>query len=61
MGKLAPRGRRTFEEYYKREEPGRRELAEEEGCSMNALRIRVHRLRAGLEACVDECVERGGG
>jgi len=59
--KLAPRGRRTFEEYYHRDEPGRRELAEEEGCSVNALRIRVHRLRAGLEACVEECVERKGG
>lgn len=61
MEKLAPRGRRTFEEYYYRDEPGRKILAEEEDCSVNALRIRVHRLRAGLEACVYACVERRGG
>jgi DNA-directed RNA polymerase specialized sigma24 family protein len=60
MEQLPPRGRRTFEEYFYRDDAGRVELADEEGCSINALRIRVHRLRAGLEACVEECVKRRG-
>src|SRR5262245_60047613 len=33
-----------------------RELAVELGVSVNALRIRAHRLRSGLEKCVMECL-----
>jgi len=58
--RLPPRKRRIFEEYFYRDEAGREELADEEGCSMNALRIRVHRVRVELEACVEECVKRKG-
>jgi DNA-directed RNA polymerase specialized sigma24 family protein len=36
---------------------GRREIAERLGVGLNALRIRVHRLRGVLEACVRACVD----
>lgn len=36
----------------------RRELAARFGVSSTALRIRVHRLRVGLQACVEECLTR---
>ncbi len=38
----------------------RRSLAEDLGISVNALRIRAHRLRARLEDCVRECLARCG-
>jgi DNA-directed RNA polymerase specialized sigma24 family protein len=38
----------------------RRLLAERHGLPMNALRIRVHRLRTTLEACVRQCMQRSG-
>ena len=34
----------------------RQQLALELGLSVNALRIRAHRIRAGLEKCVTECI-----
>jgi DNA-directed RNA polymerase specialized sigma24 family protein len=40
---------------------GRRELARRLGIGLNALRIRVFRLRAVLETCVKACVSRPGG
>jgi RNA polymerase sigma-70 factor (ECF subfamily) len=36
----------------------RRELAREGGMPLNALRIRVHRLREAMEACVSACLAR---
>ncbi|HWS88703.1 MAG TPA: hypothetical protein VN282_17145 [Pyrinomonadaceae bacterium] len=36
----------------------RKRLASRLGIPLNALRIRAHRIRAGLEACVRECVGR---
>jgi DNA-directed RNA polymerase specialized sigma24 family protein len=38
----------------------RRQMAARLGIEMNALRIRVHRIRARLELCVKECVYRRG-
>jgi DNA-directed RNA polymerase specialized sigma24 family protein len=38
----------------------RRSLASRMGIGVNALRIRLHRLRGRLESCVRTCVERGG-
>jgi hypothetical protein len=34
----------------------RQKLADEAGIPMNALRIRVHRLRRKLESCVQTCL-----
>jgi RNA polymerase sigma factor (sigma-70 family) len=36
----------------------RRQLAEELGIAINALRIRAHRIRKPLKKCVQECVHR---
>jgi DNA-directed RNA polymerase specialized sigma24 family protein len=36
----------------------RRQLAQEHGIPLNALRLRVHRIRGRLEACVRGCVAR---
>jgi DNA-directed RNA polymerase specialized sigma24 family protein len=33
-------------------------MAEELNVSVNALRVKAHRLRIGLEKCVSECIER---
>jgi len=57
---LAPESRRLVLSYY--EEAGqkkidsRKHLAEELGIDINALRIRVHRLRSRLEDCVRRCM-----
>jgi DNA-directed RNA polymerase specialized sigma24 family protein len=39
----------------------RARLAEERGIDLNALRVRVHRLRQELEACVARCLGKGSG
>lgn len=38
----------------------RKRLAEEEGLTLNGLRIRVHRIRQQLETCALECAKRAG-
>lgn len=38
----------------------RKQIAARMGVEMNALRIRVHRIRTRLEACVRECVAQKG-
>jgi len=50
--------------YFEGEKRGRIErrsaLAEELGISLNALRLKIHRLNGRLRDCVLQCVERGG-
>jgi RNA polymerase sigma factor (sigma-70 family) len=36
----------------------RREMAEELGIGQNTLRVRMHRLRATLETCIETCLEK---
>lgn len=64
MEKLSPHSSRMFEEYYSGEESdmteSRQRLAEQLGITANALRIRVHRVRDPLKACVKDCVDREG-
>ncbi|HEV2802780.1 MAG TPA: hypothetical protein VGW12_20075 [Pyrinomonadaceae bacterium] len=47
--------------YYQKEKQARiahrKELAQQEGITLNALRIRIHRLRAYLKECVRQCLE----
>jgi hypothetical protein len=50
--KLTPTGRELLLAYYARNTALRRKLAADEGISLNALRIRVHRLKAMLETYV---------
>ncbi len=60
--KLPPETRQLVISYYEEEKGAkignRRRLAEAMGIPMNALRIRVHRIRAKLEKCVTECLGR---
>ena len=63
---LTPESRELIVEYYREEKQAkiewRRRLAERLGLgSLNALRIRAHRIRAQLETCVRECVARREG
>jgi DNA-directed RNA polymerase specialized sigma24 family protein len=58
---LQPATREIVLEYYRGESGGakidrRRELAERHRIGLNALRIRLHRIRAGLFSCVQECM-----
>jgi DNA-directed RNA polymerase specialized sigma24 family protein len=61
MGELAPASRKLILDYYRDDKRAkidhRRELAEALGIAPNALRIRVHRIRAVLQHCVRGCVE----
>ena len=68
LGQLAPDQRDLVLRYHQgksdqgRSDPGennirnRQKLADEAGIPMNALRIRVHRLRRKLESCVHTCL-----
>jgi DNA-directed RNA polymerase specialized sigma24 family protein len=63
MDQLPPESKRLVLEYYQEEKRAkiqrRRKLAEELGIAVNALRIRAHRIRQQLQACVQVCVEQG--
>lgn len=58
---LAPRSRDLIVAYYQErgaaQQEARRALAGRLGLPLNALRIRAHRIRAVLKACVARCVE----
>jgi RNA polymerase sigma factor (sigma-70 family) len=60
LDKLPPQNRELIMTYYQ-EDKGkkielRRQLAEELGVPMNALRIRAHRIRKTLEECIQNCL-----
>lgn len=60
---LPPRNVELITRYHQAEEGGakikrRKELAEQLGIPLNALRIRAHRIRTELEACIGECLRR---
>ena len=63
MEKLLPRQRELILGYYQEEKRAkiehRRLLADTLGISWNALRIQVHRIRLGLQACVADCLKLG--
>jgi RNA polymerase sigma factor (sigma-70 family) len=62
MGQLSDEQRHWVLEYYKDEKRAkidhRKEMAERLGIAPNALRIRMHRIRASLQNCVGSCLER---
>jgi DNA-directed RNA polymerase specialized sigma24 family protein len=62
LGALDPHARETLLRYHPAGAASARErrrlLADELGVPMNALRIRVHRLRARLARCIEGCVAR---
>lgn len=60
MQQLTPNNRELVLQYYQQEKRAkidhRRNLAEQMGIALNALRIRAHRIRASLQECVQSCV-----
>src|SRR2546421_3238732 len=62
LEKLPTNNRDLVLEYYQEEKQAKIEhhkrLAEEMGIAVNALRIRAHRIRRTLEACVHGCLEQ---
>ena len=60
LGYLNDEDRETITEYYQFEKgkkiQNRKKLAERFGITLNALRIKAHRHRVNLEACVRECL-----
>lgn len=60
LAALPAASRELLVSYYAADQAGRirqrQELAHRHGIPMNALRIRVHRLRVALEACVSSCL-----
>jgi len=62
MSVLPAANRELVLEYYREEKHAkivhRRELAERLGIAVNALRIRAHRIRVGLQGCVENCLQQ---
>ena len=60
LDRMDPRSRDLVLDYYRLEKQNkidlRKLLAEELGISVNALRIKLHNLRAGLEKCIEQCL-----
>jgi DNA-directed RNA polymerase specialized sigma24 family protein len=60
LDRLPDNSRKLVVEYYQREKHAkidhRKLLAAELGIAVNALRIRAHRIRRGLEQCVRDCM-----
>jgi RNA polymerase sigma factor (sigma-70 family) len=63
LQKLPPESLDLITRYHQGEEAPnkerRKELAQSLGIPLNALRIRAHRIRAAIEECVRNCLERG--
>jgi RNA polymerase sigma factor (sigma-70 family) len=59
--KLTPDNRQLVLQYYQDEKRAkidhRRQLADQLGIALNALRIRAHRIRASLQECVQTCLK----
>jgi RNA polymerase sigma factor (sigma-70 family) len=64
LQKLSPENQQLFIRYYQVEKRAelehRQALADELGCTVNALRIRVHRLKDSLRNCILNCCQRDG-
>ena len=59
---LTPQNRKIIVGYYTHEKKAkienRKALADSLGISINTLRMRAHRLKAGLQDCVFDCIDR---
>jgi RNA polymerase sigma factor (sigma-70 family) len=62
MQQLTPDNRELVLQYYQEEKRAkidhRKQLAEQLGVALNALRIRAYRIRATLQQCVQRCLEQ---
>ncbi len=63
--RLTPKNRELLRTYYKEDIEGkidhRKEMAERMGMELNALWVRMHRIRERLRECVSECILRKQG
>lgn len=63
MERLSSANRNLILQYYQEEKQAkidhRRELARRIGIAPNALRIQIHRIKTGLQQCVNECLATG--
>jgi RNA polymerase sigma factor (sigma-70 family) len=60
LKKLSPADHDLILLYYQQEQPKidyRRELARRYGLAPNTLRVKVHRIRATLQSCVNKCLD----
>jgi len=61
LNSLASRARQMIEQYYAEEKQAkinlRKQIAAELGISLNTLRLRTLRIRARLQACIEQCLE----
>ena len=64
LDELSPRTRELVVKYYTKEKQRkieyRKDLAARLGITGNSLRVRLHRIRADLENCVEKCVNAHG-
>ena len=62
LGRLSDEDREVITEYYRYKKSekidGRKRLAARLGISLNTLRVKMHRQRLNLEACVEKCHAR---
>lgn len=62
LGRLSNEDREAITEYYRYKKSekidGRKRLAARLGVSLNTLRVKMHRHRLNLEACVERCLAR---
>jgi DNA-directed RNA polymerase specialized sigma24 family protein len=62
MERQTPANRKLVLEYYQGEKRARidyrKNLADQYGIALNALRIRAHRIRTALQECVENCLEK---
>jgi RNA polymerase sigma factor (sigma-70 family) len=62
LEQLAPESRKLILQYYREDKQAkidyRKTLAEELGVPLNALRLRVHRIRATLQTCIELCLKQ---
>ena len=62
LGRLSDEERKVITEYYRYKKSekivGRKRLAARLGISLNTLRVKMHRQRMNLEACVEKCLAR---
>lgn len=62
--KLSPADRELILLYYQQQQPKiqyRRELARKYNLAPNALRVKIHRVRAVLHTCINKCLEKNLG
>lgn len=56
-----PRGKRELLTRYYTDDDEREKIAREQGLTLNALRLQVHRIKQGLRRCREDCLKHSAG